>query len=297
MDGALGTMVMENGLMENSANTDCYPELLSLTDPGKIIDIHRQYLQSGSRIITTNTFNANPISLRRILNDGKEELVKNLNIAATRLASESIKDFNGISIAGSVGPTDHTVSKYPEIPGISHISSEELYNAFHLQIDSLIEGGVDLLLFETFYDLNNLRIALQAATNVISSRNTSVPVMISATINPHSRQTLFSQSLEELVEIANEHANVRSIGLNCVNPQEILPAIRELRQLTTLPLSAHPNAGEPDSSGHYNISSQQFGELLNPFISENLVSVIGGCCGTTPGHIAELSKLIKTLDL
>ncbi len=329
LDGAMGTMIQSYRLSEadyRGTADGCnraFPELpgqqtgnndlLCLTRPDIIADIHRRYLEAGADIITTNTFNAQRISLADY---GCQHLVRDINLAAVRIAREScaqtallpdaMKQTAGPFVVGSVGPTNKSLSMSPDIndPALRAITFDDLAEAYTEQMTALIEGGVDALLLETCFDTLNAKAALYAAEEAMRRTGRRCPVMLSATVSDRAGRLLSGQTLEAFF-ISVSHAPLLSIGLNCsFGAEEMLPHIRTLRKLVNahntrarvpIYISAHPNAGLPNQLGQYDETPELMASHVRPFLEEGLVDIIGGCCGTTDEHIREIKKMTLSL--
>ena len=327
LDGAMGTMIQRYNLLEEDfrgLSPEC-PEghrmealpgqqkgnndLLCLTRPDIISDIHRRYLAAGADIITTNTFNAQRISLADY---SCEHLVRDINRAAVRIARDAIdstataaphdRETGYPFIVASIGPTNKSLSMSPDInnPALRAITFDELVNAYLEQMNALLEAGVDAFLIETAFDTLNAKAALYAADEAMRQTGTTVPLMLSATISDRAGRLLSGQTLEAFF-ISVAHAPLLSIGLNCsFGAVEMLPHLRELRTLVDqfnsharkpIYISAHPNAGLPNQLGAYDETPELMAEHIRPFISEGIVDIIGCCCGTTDEHIREIRAL------
>ncbi len=291
----MGTMIQEARLSENrfrGKRFETWPQrlsgcndLLSLTEPGVISRISQMYVEAGADIISTNTFNANAISLAAY---GLGAEAREMNVAAARLARD-VADSAGrkVWVAGSIGPTDKTASMSADMsdPGARAVSYDQLRDAYQVQIEGLAEGGADLLLFETVFDTLNLKAGLEAATDF------DLPVMVSLTLAGADGRTFSGQTIEAFLASIG-HYPIASVGMNCsFGAKEMLPWLRELARLAPWPVSAHPNAGLPDALGHYNDTPERMAREVAAFVEEGLVNIIGGCCGTTPRHIAEIRKI------
>lgn len=289
LDGAFGTMVQ--GLEPSGCN-----DLLCLNNKVIVGDIHRRYLESGADIISTNTFNANAISLAEF---GLENLVYDINYNGAKVAVEQATAFTLLNpskprfVAGSVGPTDKTASLAICVsnPEVRDVTFSNLLEAYKVQMAGLIDGGVDLILIETIFDTLNAKAAIMAAEQVSIERGVVVPIMISVTVTDKSMRTLTGQTLEAFYVSVKHCKNLLSIGLNCsFGAKDMLPALRELNSFSEFPVSAYPNAGLPNQLGEYDESAQSMRDNILPFFKEGLVSIIGGCCGTTPAHIALIAQ-------
>lgn len=303
LDGAMGTMIQRRGLCEKDFRGDRFAfwqvdlkgnnDVLCLTRPDVIENIHRQYVDAGADIISTNTFNANAISLADY---SMQDLAREISREGARIARK-VADASGreIMVAGSIGPTNKTASMSPDMndPGMRAVTYDELYDAYTEQIEGLIEGGVDLLLFETVFDTLNLKAGLDAAVSVMRDTGREVPVMLSVTIAGKDGRTFSGQTLEAFIASVS-HAPIYSIGLNCsFGPRDIKPWVAELARISPYPVSCHPNAGLPDASGGYSETPGSMAQVMAELVDEGLVNIIGGCCGTTPEHIAAYPAIVE----
>lgn len=301
LDGAMGTMIQRlgaDGCHEGqccSGNNDA----LCLTHANEIAGIHRQYLEAGADIISTNSFNANAISQKEY---GLEEKVRELNLAAARVARSAADAFMAahpgreVWVAGSIGPTNRTASMSPDVadPGARNVTFDELRDAYRTQIAGLRDGGVDLLLFETAFDTLNLKAGLHAAALEAEESGKKLPVMVSVTVADKAGRTLSGQTLDALAATVENFDSVVSLGLNCsFGPEEMEPHLLALAEATTLPLSCHPNAGLPDELGEYALTPERFAPLVARMAERAGAAVVGGCCGTTPEHIRLLAEELK----
>ncbi len=305
LDGAMGTMIQRSSLSEADFRGERFAQhpvrlagcndLLALTAPDVVRDIHRAYLDAGADIISTDTFNANAISMADYGLDAIPGLMRELNRAAATLARECADTKEGRYVAGSVGPTNRTSSMSPDVsdPAARNVTYDQLFDAYSDQIEGLIEGGVDVILFETVFDTLNLKAGLDAANAVMMRLGIEKPIMISATVSDKAGRTLSGQTIPAFVTSVEHYRNVISIGLNCgFGPASIIPYLREVSASTTHFVSCHPNAGLPNALGEYDESPESFATHVSRILDERLVNVIGGCCGTTPEHIARLRQLI-----
>ncbi len=305
LDGAMGTMIQRRRLQENDFRGDRFVDhplslkgnndLLSVTRPDVIRDIHREYLEAGADIITTNTFNANKISMADY---GMEDLVYEMNLQSARLATDAISAWvleHGPAdrfIAGSIGPTNKTASMSADVndPGARSITFDQLVEAYAGQVRGLIDGGVHILLVETIFDVLNAKAALFAIDNVFKEKGKRLPVMVSATITDASGRTLTGQTLEAFL-VSLTHFPLFSVGLNCaLGASQLRPFVEELSHKAGLFVSAHPNAGLPNQFGEYDQSAREMAEVAEEFMKEGWVNIIGGCCGTTPLHIKMIAE-------
>lgn len=304
LDGAMGSSIQTFALSEEDyrgsyalhvpqqGNND----LLSLTRPDVICNIHRQYLEAGADIISTNTFNAQRISMEDY---GCEHLVRDINLAAVRLARTEADRYTALTpekprfVAASIGPTNKTASMSPDVsdPAYRAITFDQLAEAYAEQIEAVIEGGADLLLFETIFDTLNTKAGLYAAREVFDRLGRTLPIMVSVTISDRAGRTLSGQTLKAFVA-SIAHAGVFSIGLNCsFGAADLLPFLRELAADAPCYISCHPNAGLPNSLGQYDQTPEVMATQVKPFLSERLVNILGGCCGTNHRHIKALADI------
>ncbi len=305
LDGAMGTMIQRCGLREEDFRGERFRnlqgrqqgnnDLLILSRPDVIRSIHEQYMEAGADIITTNTFNAQRISLADYQ---CEQLVSEINGEAVRLAREVADRFSTKDrprfVAGSVGPTNKTCSISPDVnnPALRNLTFDELVEAYMEQMTALVEGGADVLLMETIFDTLNAKAGIYAAEEVIKRTGRQVPLMLSATISDKSGRTLTGQTIEALL-ISLSHAPVLSVGFNCsFGAKDMLANLRTLSANTSHFVSAYPNAGLPNTFGEYDQTPEKMKQEMTPFVTEGLVNIIGGCCGTTPDHIRALRELI-----
>ncbi|MDP8227301.1 MAG: methionine synthase [Candidatus Celaenobacter polaris] len=312
LDGAMGTMIQHCKLEEKDYRGKRFKDwpkslkgnndLLSITRPDIIKDIHEQYLLAGADIIETNTFNANRISM---YDYGMEELVREMNFESARLARAAADKFSKITpskvrfVAGSLGPTNKTASISPDVndPGYRSVTFDELKIAYQEQTEALLEGGVDLLLIETVFDTLNAKAAIYAIHEVFNNLGYKVPVMISVTINDLSGRTLSGQTIEAFINSVS-HMEFLSIGLNCgMGAKEMRPYLEELSRKTPHFVSAYPNAGLPNQFGEYDGSPEMMSSFLKEFLDNRYVNIIGGCCGTTPDHIKMFSIIAENAEV
>jgi 5-methyltetrahydrofolate--homocysteine methyltransferase len=307
LDGAMGTMIQRYKLEEADfrgtrfANHDGdlkgNNDLLCITRPEIIEEIHYQYLCAGADIIETNTFNAQRISLADY---HMEELAYELNVEAARCARKAVERFekenpkaNKKFVAGAVGPTNRTASLSPDVndPGFRAITYDQLVAAYSEQIKGLLDGGVDALLIETIFDTLNAKAALYAAMEVCEERGVEVPLMISGTITDASGRTLSGQTAEAFF-ISMSHAPLFSIGFNCaLGAEQLQQYVEVLSQHANCLVSAYPNAGLPNAMGHYDQTPDQMAALVRDYCEKGIVNILGGCCGTTPDHISAIARI------
>ena len=302
LDGAMGTMIQRHKPSEATYRGDRWAdyhmdvkgnnELLSLTRPDMIQEIHEEYLRAGADIIETNTFSANRISQADY---GMEELSYEMNLVSAQLAVAACERFNTADkpryVAGALGPTNRTASLSPDVnnPGYRAVTFDQLVAAYLEQARSLAEGGVDVLLIETVFDTLNCKAAIFAVETLFEEIGRKIPVMISGTITDASGRTLSGQTVEAFwISIA--HARPLSVGLNCaLGAKELTPFLRDLSKIATCPVSAYPNAGLPNEFGEYEQTADEMAVFIRGFAEANYVNIIGGCCGTTPDHIRAMA--------
>jgi 5-methyltetrahydrofolate--homocysteine methyltransferase len=308
LDGAMGTMIQKHKLQEDDYKGEKFKDhprpqkgnndLLSVTKPEIISNIHKGYLEAGADIITTNTFNSNRISMADY---GMEEYVYEINVESARLAGEAIAlyeksgDTRDHFIAGTLGPTNRTASMSADVndPGARSVTFDDLVEAYSEQAEGLIDGGVDILLIETIFDVLNCKAALFAIDTIFEKRKTRLPVMVSATITDASGRTLTGQTLEAFL-VSVSHFPLFSAGLNCaLGADQLRPFVEELSAKSGFYLSVHPNAGLPNQFGEYDQSPEYMASVMEEFMKEGWVNIIGGCCGTTPLHIKKIAEAAK----
>lgn len=308
LDGAMGTMIQRYKLTEDDFRGTRFQDhpcevkgnndLLCVTRPGIITDIHKAYLEAGSDIIETNTFSSNAISLADYQ---MESLAYELNYEAARIAKAAAAGYTRRHpekprfVAGAVGPTNRTLSISPDVndPGYRGIAWEKLYRAYSEQIRGLIDGGADIILVETVFDTLNCKVALYAASELFNQTGKQLPVIVSGTITDASGRTLSGQTTEAFLNSVS-HAGLLAVGLNCaLGGKEMRPYIEELSALAPCFVSAYPNAGLPNEFGEYEETPEQTSDVLEDFIRSGFVNIVGGCCGTTPEHIRSISRRVE----
>jgi len=308
LDGAMGTMIQHHKLTEKDYRGERFAnwknlvrgnnDLLVLTQPDIIRSIHAEYLNAGADIIETNTFNAQRISMEDY---GMGEFVREINLAGARLAREAADEFTAKKpdkprfVAGAVGPTNKTASMSPDVnnPAFRAVSYDDLVSAYKEQILALIEGGVDALLIETIFDTLNAKAAIFAAEEAMKELDKRVEIMLSATVADLSGRTLSGQTIRAFLASVG-HADLLSIGLNCsFGAKDLKPYLQEVSAHSSSFVSAYPNAGLPNQFGEYDETPETMAVQVKEYIDEQLVNIIGGCCGTTPDHIATYQELIK----
>ena len=308
LDGAMGTMIQRYGLTEADFRGTRFQDIswqmkgnndvLSLTRPDVVEDIHRKYLVAGADIIETNTFSSQRISMA---DSHCEHLVKELNEASARIARRLADEFTRQNpekprfVAGSIGPTNKTCSMSPRVddPSYRDVDFDEMSAAYQEQIEALVDAGVDALLIETIFDTLNAKAAIYAAEEVFRQKGRSLPLMLSVTVSDKAGRTLSGQTLEAFLTSV-DFAPIFSVGLNCsFGPMEIKPYIEEVAREATCYVSVYPNAGLPNAMGQYDVSPAQMAEQMRAFVDEGLVNIIGGCCGTTDAYIACYNQIIR----
>lgn len=301
LDGAMGTMIQDMGLTEKDYVGELNIEaavgnhdILSLSNPTAIEEIHNAFLESGADIISTNTFNATPIS-QEDYNLG--HLVYEMNVEAAKLAKKCADKYSTPEkirfVAGSIGPTNKSLSLSPNVeePALRAVTFNEVKDSYKEQIKGLIDGGVDLLLYETIFDTLNARAALIAATEVYEEKNVELPIMISGTLTDKSGRTLSGQTLDAFIA-SMENEYVISYGLNCsFGAKQLIPYVKSLSNITDKLVSVHPNAGLPNELGEYDEIPETTKKFLQELTKDGYVNIIGGCCGTTPAHIKAITTL------
>ncbi|MEM9304325.1 MAG: methionine synthase, partial [Pseudomonadota bacterium] len=304
LDGAMGTMIQDARLQEDDFRGDRFGDhpsdlkgnndLLSLTRPDLIRDIHRAYLEAGADLLETNTFNATRIAQADY---GLEEVVYELNRRSAELAREAVDGFDSDTprfVVGVLGPTNQTASLSPDVnrPGYRAIDFDTLVAAYREAIEGLLDGGSDLLMVETIFDTLNAKAALWAIDEVGSERGLRIPLIISGTITDASGRTLSGQTTEAFW-YSVRHARPLVIGLNCaLGAEELRPYVRALAQVADTHVSVHPNAGLPNELGEYDDTPEHMAEVLREFADAGWLNVVGGCCGTTPAHIRQIRETL-----
>ena len=308
LDGAMGTMIQRHKLEEEDFRKGWFEnhhkslkgnnDLLSLTRPEIIEEIHRQYFEAGADIAETNTFSGTTIAQADY---DLQDFVYEINYHSAKIARKVAAEFTALNpdkprfVAGSIGPTNRTASISPDVndPGFRGITFDELVTAYYQQIGALIDGGVDILLVETVFDTLNAKAALYAIDSYFEDKNVQLPIMVSGTITDQSGRTLTGQTTEAFL-ISVSHMPLLSIGLNCALGASMMrPYLQILSKQAPFGVSAHPNAGLPNEFGKYDETAELMGEQIKTFLDENLVNIIGGCCGTTPEHIKVIADLAK----
>jgi 5-methyltetrahydrofolate--homocysteine methyltransferase len=306
LDGAMGTMIQRHKLEEEDFRKGWFEnhkqplkgnnDLLSLTRPDIIKEIHAEYFAAGADIAETNTFSGTTIAQADY---NLESVAYEINFEGAKLAREVADEFTKKEpskprfVAGAMGPTNRTASISPDVndPGFRNTNFDELNKAYQQQANGLIDGGVDILLVETVFDTLNAKAALFAIQEVFKQRNIELPVMVSGTITDASGRTLTGQTAEAFL-ISMSHYTLFSVGLNCaLGANEMKPQIKTLAKKSNFRISAHPNAGLPNEFGLYDESPEMMASQVKDFLQDGLLNIIGGCCGTTPDHISALTDL------
>ena len=308
LDGAMGTMIQKHKLSEEQYRGDRFKDwhilvqgnndLLTLTQPKIILDIHKSYLEVGADIVETNTFNAT----RTSMSDYKmEEFAYEINVESARLAKTACNEFSTEDkprfVAGVIGPTSRTCSLSPDVndPGFRNVSFDELVEVYMESTRGLIEGGADIILIETIFDTLNAKAAIFAVQQVFEEDGFELPIMISGTITDASGRTLSGQMTEAFYN-SLRHADPISIGLNCaLGPDLLRQYVAEMSRVSNTYVSAHPNAGLPNEFGEYDLGALTMGEQVGEWASSGLVNILGGCCGSTPEHIKAIADAIDGL--
>lgn len=308
LDGAMGTMLQRYNFSEEDFRGDRFKDfphplkgnndLLSITQPKAIAEVHAKYFEAGADIVETNTFSGTTIGMADY---HLEDLVYELNYQSAKIARQVADEFTAKNpakprfVAGSIGPTNRTASMSPDVndPGFRAVSFDDLRIAYKQQVEALIDGGVDVLLVETIFDTLNAKAALFAIEEVKEERNIDMPIMVSGTITDASGRTLSGQTVEAFL-ISISHIPLLSIGFNCaLGADQLKPYLSRLSQNTQLNISAHPNAGLPNAFGQYDQTPAEMQVLIREYLKDNLINIIGGCCGTTPDHIKAIADVAK----
>ena len=323
IDGAMGTMIQRHKLSEEDYRGERFKnwhcdvkgnnDLLSITQPDIITNIHLQYLQAGANIIETNTFSAQRISMADY---GMEDLSYELNVASAKCARKAVELFQNsmtddrnlvqtsnienresVFVAGAIGPTNRTLSLSPDVnnPGFRAVTFDQVMEAYYEQVKGLIDGGVDIILIETIFDTLNAKAAIFAVKKYFEDYSIDLPIMISGTITDASGRTLSGQTLEAFY-YSIEHCNPISVGFNCaLGATQMRPHIEELSALASCAVSAYPNAGLPNAFGEYDEQPHETGHIIADWAKEGFVNIVGGCCGTTPDHIKCIAEEVKNI--
>jgi 5-methyltetrahydrofolate--homocysteine methyltransferase len=308
LDGAMGTMIQRHTLEEEDFRGEQFKnhshplkgnnDLLSLTRPDIIKDIHAQYFAAGADIAETNTFSGTTIAQADY---HLEHIVYELNFQSAKIAKEVAEEFTKREpnkprfVAGAVGPTNRTLSISPNVndPGYRAVTFDQLKVAYKEQVKGLMDGGADLILVETIFDTLNAKAALFGIQELFDELGKSLPIMVSGTITDASGRTLSGQTTEAFLTSVS-HVPLLSVGLNCaLGARQLRPYLQVLNENAPFFVSAYPNAGLPNEFGQYDEGPQEMADQIKEFLEEGLVNVLGGCCGTTPGHIRAIAELAK----
>lgn len=308
LDGAMGTMLQRYNFSEEDFRGERFKDyhlflkgnndLLSLTQPQAIAEVHSAYLEAGADIIETNTFSGTTIAMADY---EMEDLVYELNFESAKIARKVADEYTKKTphkprfVAGSIGPTNKTASLSPDVnrPEFRGVTFEELRIAYKQQTEALIDGGVDVLLVETIFDTLNAKAALFAIDEVFEERNINIPIMVSGTITDASGRTLSGQTVEAFL-ISISHIPLLSVGFNCaLGADQLKPYLKRLSENTDFFVSAYPNAGLPNAFGEYDQTAKEMQVLVKEYLEEGLVNIVGGCCGTTPEHIKLMAEITE----
>jgi 5-methyltetrahydrofolate--homocysteine methyltransferase len=308
LDGAMGTMLQRYNFSEEDFRGDRFKDfphslkgnndLLSITQPQAIADVHAAYYEAGADIVETNTFSGTTIGMADY---HLEDLVYELNFESAKIARKVADEFTAKNpdkprfVAGSIGPTNRTASMSPDVndPGYRAVTFDDLRIAYKQQVEALMDGGCDLLLVETIFDTLNAKAALFAIEEVKDERNIDIPIMVSGTITDASGRTLSGQTVEAFL-VSVSHIPLLSVGFNCALGADLLkPYLQTLAHNTSFNVSAHPNAGLPNAFGEYDETPEQMQVFIKEYLDDNLINIIGGCCGTTPQHIKLIADIAK----
>ena len=311
LDGAMGTMLQRYKFTEEDYRGERFRtwehplkgnnDLLSLTQPQAIEEVHRKYLEAGADIIETNTFSGTTIAMADY---HMEDLVYELNFESAKIARKVSDEFTALNpdkprfVAGSIGPTNKTASLSPDVndPGFRAITFDELRIAYKQQCEALLDGGADILLIETIFDTLNAKAALFAIDEIQEDRNIKIPIMVSGTITDASGRTLSGQTAEAFL-ISVSHLKLLSVGFNCaLGAKQLTPYLETLSHNSDFYISAYPNAGLPNAFGQYDETPEQMAEQIREYAEKRLINIVGGCCGTTPPHIKAIADLVKDYE-
>lgn len=306
LDGAMGTMLQQYQFTEADYRGERfanYPsplkgnnDLLSLTQPDAIASVHAKYFEAGADIVETNTFSGTSIAMADY---NMEDLVYELNYESSKIARRVADQFTALNpdkpryVAGSIGPTNRTASLSPDVnkPEYRAVTFDQLRVAYKEQVEALLDGGCDVLLVETIFDTLNAKAALFAIEEVKENSGIDVPIMVSGTITDASGRTLSGQTVEAFLASVS-HIPLLSVGFNCaLGAQQLQPYLQRLSRETQFYTSAHPNAGLPNAFGEYDESPAQMQSYIESYLKDGIINIIGGCCGTSPAHIAAIAQV------
>ena len=311
LDGAMGTMLQQYNFTEEDYKGERFKnfeysqkgnnDLLSITQPEAIAEVHAKYFEAGADIVETNTFSATSIGMADY---HLEDLVYELNFESAKIAKNVANRFTAMNpeqprfVAGSIGPTNKTASLSPDVnrPEYRAITFDELRIAYKEQVEALVDGGVDILLVETIFDTLNAKAALFAIEEVKEELDLEIPVMVSGTITDASGRTLSGQTVEAFLTSVS-HVPLLSVGFNCaLGAEQLRPYLQRLARKTGFFTSAHPNAGLPNAFGEYDETPEQMQQFIEDYLRDGLVNIIGGCCGTSPAHIKAIAEVVKKYE-
>jgi 5-methyltetrahydrofolate--homocysteine methyltransferase len=308
LDGAMGTMIQQHNFSEEDYRGEQFKDfhtsvkgnndMLSITQPEAIKEIHRKYFNAGADIVETNTFSSTTIGMADY---DMEDWIYQLNYESAKLAKEVAAEF-AISepnkprfVAGSIGPTNRTASMSPDVndPGFRAVTFDDLRVAYKQQVEALVDGGVDVLLVETVFDTLNAKAALFAIEEVNDEKGLEIPIMVSGTITDASGRTLSGQTAEAFL-ISVSHIDLMTVGFNCaLGAKQLTPYLQIVSDKAPFGISAHPNAGLPNAFGEYDETPEEMADQIKEYLDKGLINIIGGCCGTTPDHIKAISDVVK----
>lgn len=308
LDGAMGTMIQRHNFSEEDYRGEQFKDfhtsvkgnndMLSITQPEAIKEIHRKYFNAGADIVETNTFSSTTIGMADY---DMEDWIYQLNYESAKLAKEVAEEF-AISepnkprfVAGSIGPTNRTASMSPDVndPGFRAVTFDDLRVAYKQQVEALVDGGVDVLLVETVFDTLNAKAALFAIEEVNEEKGLEIPIMVSGTITDASGRTLSGQTAEAFL-ISVSHIDLMTVGFNCaLGANQLTPYLQIVSDKAPFGISAHPNAGLPNAFGEYDETPEQMASQIKEYLEKGLINIIGGCCGTTPDHIKAIAEVAK----
>lgn len=308
LDGAMGTMIQRYKLQEEDFRGDRFKDhpldlkgnndLLSITRPHIIQEIHEEYLEAGADILGTNTFSGTSIAQADY---ELESAVYDINYESARVAKRAAEKYSKLTpnkprfVAGAMGPTNKTACMSPDVndPGYRAVTFDELAKAYKEQATGLMDGGADILIVETIFDTLNAKAAIFAILELFEERGTELPIMVSGTITDASGRTLSGQTAEAFL-ISFSHAPLLSIGFNCaLGAKQLHPYLKTISRSTDLFISAYPNAGLPNEFGEYDQTPRLMGDEVERYLQDGIVNILGGCCGTTPNHIRVMAELAK----
>ncbi|RXG23148.1 homocysteine S-methyltransferase family protein [Leeuwenhoekiella marinoflava] len=311
LDGAMGTMLQRYKFTEEDFRGERFKDwpspvqgnndMLSITQPEAIADVHAKYFAAGADIVETNTFSGTTIAMADY---GMEEFVYELNYESAKMAKKVAQEFTEKEpekprfVAGAMGPTNKTASMSPDVndPGFRAVSFDELRAAYKQQAEALIDGGVDMLLVETIFDTLNAKAALFAIEELKEERKIEIPVMVSGTITDASGRTLSGQTAEAFL-ISIGHMPLLSVGFNCaLGAEQLTPYLEVVSGKSDFAVSAYPNAGLPNAFGEYDETAEEMAAQIKIYLDKKLINIIGGCCGTTPEHIHAIAELVKDYE-